>query len=146
MAFASITFISNSKLSSIFLVWNICEGRSSNELNTYFIFHIYLYILLILACMFGGCSLWWGKVVIPCWYSESSSFLHSWAWRDDESSLSSGIAIWSFPWSFLYTLNAGMSNTIMIFCAITTKGFTSQSSLLFPATLTVCFVKSHFRV
>ena len=50
----------------------------------------------------------------PCWYSESSSFLHSWAWRDDESSLSSGIAIWSFPCSFLYTLNAGMSNAIMI--------------------------------
>ena len=49
-----------------------------------------------------------------CWYSESSLFLHSQAWRDDESCLSSEIAIWSFLCSFLYTLNAGVSNTIMI--------------------------------
>ena len=49
----------------LFLVWNICVGRSLNKLNTYCIFHIYLYILLILACVFGGCSLWWGEVVIP---------------------------------------------------------------------------------
>ena len=50
----------------------------------------------------------------PCWNSESSLFLHSQAWRDDESCLSSGIAIWSFPCSFLYTLSAGVSKTIMI--------------------------------
>ena len=100
--------------------------------------HFSMYVWRMLTLVRESCD--------PCWYSESSSFFHSWAWRDDESSLSSGIAIWSFPWSFLSTLNAGMSNTIMIFCAITTKGFTSQSSLLFPATLTVCFVKSHFRV
>ena len=44
------------------------------------------------------------------------------AWRDDESSLSSGIAIWSFQCSFLYTLNAGMSNTIMIILYNHNKG------------------------
>ena len=49
-----------------------------------------------------------------CWWSESSSFLYSQAWRDDESCLSSIVAIWSFLCSFLYTLNAGMSNTIML--------------------------------
>ena len=38
----------------------------------------------------------------------------SMAWRDEESCLSSGVAIWFFPCSFLYTLNAGVSNTIMI--------------------------------
>ena len=58
----------------------------------------------------------------PCWYSGSSSFLHSWAWRDDESSLSSGIAIWSFQCSFLYALNAGMSNTIKILLYNHNKG------------------------
>ena len=54
----------------LFLVWNICEGRSLNKLNTYCIFHIYPYILLILACVLwrmltlvrGSCD--------PCWYSE----------------------------------------------------------------------------
>ena len=57
-----------------------------------------------------------------CWYSESSSFLHSWAWGDDESCLSSGIAIWSFLCSFLYTLNAGMSYTIVILLYNHNKG------------------------
>ena len=146
MGFTSITFISNSKLSSIFLVWNICEGRSSNELNTYFIFHIYLYILLILACVFGGCSLWWGKIVIPVdtqrVHHFSTAGLGGMMNQVYLQELQSGPSHEASS----YTLNAGMSNTIMIFCTITTKGFTSQSSLLFPATLTVCFVKSHFRV
>ena len=53
------------KIVLYFLVWNICEGRPLNKLNTYFICRTYLYILLILSCVFRGCSLWWGKVVIP---------------------------------------------------------------------------------
>ena len=44
--------------------------------------------------------------------TQSSSFLHSSDWTDDEPCLSLGIAIWFFPCSFLYTLNAGMSNTV----------------------------------
>ena len=40
-------------------------GQIFKLIKYIFIFHIYLYILLILACVFGGCSLWWGKVVIP---------------------------------------------------------------------------------
>ena len=63
-----------------------------------------------------------GESCDPCWYSESSLFLHSWAWRDDQSSLSSGIAIWSFLFSFLYTLNVGMSNIIMILLYNHNKG------------------------
>ena len=58
----------------------------------------------------------------PCWYSESSSFLHSQAWRHDESCLSSGIAILSFQCSFFYTLNAGMSNIIRILLYNHNKG------------------------
>ena len=53
-----------------------------------------------------------GKVVIPVDTKRVHHF--SMAWWDDESWLSSGIAIWSFLCSFLYTLNAGVSNTIMI--------------------------------
>ena len=49
--------------------------------------------------------------MIPVDTQKSSSYLHGLAWRDDESCLSSGIAIWFFPCSFLCTLNAGMSNT-----------------------------------
>ena len=50
-------YVPNFKLSPNFDP-NICEGRSSNYLNTYFIFHTYLYILLVLACVLGGCSFW----------------------------------------------------------------------------------------
>ena len=53
--------------------------------------------------------------MIPVDTQESSSYLHSLAWRDDESCLSLGIAIWSFLCSFLYTLNAEMSNTLYDF-------------------------------
>ena len=61
MAFVIITFISNSKLSSIF--WSeICEGRSLNKLNTYCISHIYPYILLILACVLEDAHFGEGKL------------------------------------------------------------------------------------
>ena len=61
-------FILNSKLSSI-LDPNICEGRLSDFI---FIFHIYfififIYIsLLILACVFGGCSFLVRESCDPC--------------------------------------------------------------------------------
>ena len=101
-------FILNSKLSSI-LDPSICEDRSSNKLNTYFIFiyiqfaHDSMFVWRMLTMVRESCH--------SCWYSENSSFLHSWAWTCDESCLSSGVAIWSFLCSFLYTLNARMSNT-----------------------------------
>ena len=56
--------------------------------------------------------------MIPVDTQESSLYLHSLAWRDDESCLSLGIAIWSFLCSFLYTLNAGMSNTLYDFFVV----------------------------
>ena len=57
-----------------------------------------------------------------CWYSESSSFLHNRACRDDESShLSLGITIWSFLCGFLYANRAGVSNTLT--CIVYNKGF-----------------------
>ena len=56
--------------------------------------------------------------MIPVDTQKSSSYLHSLAWRDDESCLSSGIAIWFFPCSFLCTLNAGMSNTFYDFFVV----------------------------
>ena len=40
-------------------------GQIFKLVNIYLILYIYLYILLILAGMFRGCSLWWGRVVIP---------------------------------------------------------------------------------
>ena len=134
------------KIVLYFLVWNICEGRSLKLVNTHLIFYIDLCILLVFACVFGGCSFLVRESSDSCWYSENSSFLHSWASRYDESCLSLGIAIWSFLCSFLYTLNAGISNTfIWFFCKISTEGFTLYSSLfLFPATLTLCsFIPYH---
>ena len=98
--------------------------------NTYFIFYIYIhfahvsmFVWRMLTMVRESCH--------SCWYSENSSFLHSWAWRCDESCLYSGVAIWSFLCSFLYTLNTAMSNTLYDFfcCKISTKGFTSYSSL-----------------
>ena len=68
--------------------------------------HFSMCVCRVLTLVREGCD--------PCWYSESSSFLHSWAGWHDESCLSSEIAIWSFQCSFLYTLNAEMSNTILI--------------------------------
>ena len=56
--------------------------------------------------------------MIPVDTQKSSSYLHSLAWRDDESCLSSGIAIWFFPCSFLCTLNAGMGNTLYDFFVV----------------------------
>ena len=50
----------------------------------------------------------------PCWYLESSSFLHGLERWWIMFIFRSGVAIWSFPCSFLCTLNAGVSNTIMI--------------------------------
>ena len=49
---------------------------------------------------------------------KNSSYLHSLAWRDDESYLSSGIVTWFFPCSFICTLNAGMSNTLYDFFVV----------------------------
>ena len=102
--------------------------------------NIYLYFITI--CIFfahASVCVWRMLTLVrescdPCWYSESSSFLHSWAWRDDESWLSSGIAIWSFLCSFLYTLNAGVSNTIMWYSIIQSQQRASHyiSSFLCP--------------
>ena len=100
-------YIPNSKLSSI-LDLNICMGRFSNWLT-----HILYFIVIYIFCSFLYCV--WRMLTLArescdfCWYSsESSSFLHRRACRNDESGhLSLGIAIWSFPCGFLYTLNAG---------------------------------------
>ena len=56
--------------------------------------------------------------MIPVDTQESSSYPHSLAWRDEESCLSLGIAIWSFLCSFLYILNAGMSYTLYDFFVV----------------------------
>ena len=112
MTFGSITFIPNSKLSSIFGLKHMW-GQIFKLIKYIF----YISYLSIHFTYFGMCG--WRMLTSVregfglCWYSESSSFLHSQAWRHDESYLSSGIAIWSFQSSFLYTLNAGMSKTIM---------------------------------
>ena len=130
----------------LFLVWNICEGRSLNKLNTYCIFHIYPYILLILACVFGGCSLWWGKVVIPVDNHRVHHFstaglggMINQVYLQELQSGPSSVA--SSTHSML-----GWVTPLWYYCTITTKGFTSKSSLLFPANFTLCFVESHFRV
>ena len=121
VAFASITFISNSKLSSIFglkhIWWQIFKLVKYIFYMSYLSIHFTHFSMCVwrmLTLVRESCD--------ACWYSESSSFLHSWAWRHDESCLSSGIAIWSFQCSFLYTLNAGMSNTIMILLYNHNKG------------------------
>ena len=112
----------------------------------YFIFHIYLYILLILACVFGGCSLWWGKVVIPVDTQRVHHF--STAGLGDMMNHVYLQELQSGPSSVASSTHSMLRwvTPLWYYCTITTKGFTSQSSLLFPATFTLCFVKSHFRV
>ena len=144
MAFASIIF-QICKLSSIFWPKHML-GQIFKLVNTYFIFYIYPYNLLILACMFGGCSFLVTESCGSCWYAESSSYLHSQAWRDDESCLSLEITIWFFPYSFLYTLNAGMSNTIIWLSVVKSQQRVSHyiAPFLFPATLTLySFISYH---
>ena len=92
----------------------------------------------------------------PCWYSKSSSYLHSLAWRDVMNhvylqQLQSGP---SCVTSSTHSMLGWVIPYIIFCCKILTKGFTLYSSLfyslppspsahLFPTT---CFVRSHFIV
>ena len=130
------------KIVLYFLVWNICGGRSLNKLNTYCIFHIYPYILLILACVFGGCLLWWGKAVIPV----DTQRVHHFSTAGGMMNQVYLQELQSGPSSVASSIHSmlGWVTPLWYYCTITTKGFTSQSSLLFPATFTLCFDKSSF--
>ena len=77
-------FILNSKIVLYFRSKHLW-GQIFRLVNMYFIFiFIFIYISLwfILACVFGGCSFWWGRVVIPVDTQKISSYLHILAWRD----------------------------------------------------------------
>ena len=121
MAFASIIYISNSKFSLIFGLKHMWGQIFKLVKYIFYISYLSIHFTHLSMCVWRMLNLMRESCDF-CWYSESSSFLHSQVWRHDESYLNSGIASWSFQGRFLYTLNAGISNTIIILLYNHNKG------------------------
>ena len=136
----------HSKLSSI--LWSEIHVRADLHISK---IHIVYFISIhtsysFLAYVFGGCLLWWGKVVVSVDTQRAHHFstaglggMMNQVYLQELQSGPSCVA------SSIHSM-LGWVTPLGYYCTITTEGFTSQSSLLFPATFTLCFVKSQLRV
>ena len=131
-------FIPNSKLSSIFISTYVrADHNNSNDKSV----SILLMSVCMCVCVFGGWSLWWRRVVIPVDIQRVHHFsatefagMMNHVYLQELQSGPSHVA--SSTHSVL-----GWVTLLQDFCTITTKGFTSQCSLVFhPLPLSVCQV------